>query len=90
MAVRIPSLCEACGPCVQGFTWACVCVRCRNFPTYANHDQFEGLVFVDKHTQPSSDPCLNSLMHQCVRGGCVLRRGSRLRVGAWLLMRVCV
>ncbi len=36
----------------------------RNFPTYANHDQFDGLVFVDKHTQPSSDPCLNNLLHK--------------------------
>ena len=35
----------------------------RNFPTYENHDLFESLVFVDKHTQPSHDPCLNSLMH---------------------------
>jgi hypothetical protein len=40
-------------------------VRARsNFPTYPNHDQFEGLVFVDKHTQPSGDSCLNSLLHQ--------------------------
>ena len=39
-------------------------VYCRNFPTYTNHDQFDSLVFVDKHTQPSSDPCLNSLLHE--------------------------
>ena len=25
---------------------------------------FTGLVFVDKHTQPSSDPCLNTLLHK--------------------------
>lgn len=36
----------------------------RNYPTYANHDQFDSLLFVDKHTQPSSDPCLNSLLHK--------------------------
>ena len=36
----------------------------KNFPTYRNHDQFDSLVFVDKHVQPSKDPCLNSLMHK--------------------------
>jgi hypothetical protein len=35
-----------------------------NFPSYPNHDLFEGLVFIDKHTQPSSDPCLNTLLHK--------------------------
>lgn len=34
----------------------------RNYPTYPNHDQFQSLVFVDKHTQPSSDPCFNTLL----------------------------
>ena len=36
----------------------------RNFPSYENHDLFESLVFVDKHTQPSADPCLNNLLHK--------------------------
>lgn len=36
----------------------------RNFPIYNNHDRFESLVFVDKHVQPSENPCLNSLLHE--------------------------
>ena len=40
------------------------CVVLSNFPSYPNHDLFEGLVFIDKHTQPSSDPCLNTLLHK--------------------------
>lgn len=35
----------------------------RNFPVYENHDRFDDLVFVDKHVQPSHDPCLNNLLH---------------------------
>lgn len=35
----------------------------RNFPAYPNHDLFPGLVFVNKHVQPSSDPCMNDVMH---------------------------
>ncbi|KJE94290.1 hypothetical protein CAOG_04958 [Capsaspora owczarzaki ATCC 30864] len=33
-----------------------------NYPTYANHPLMEGLVFVDKHVQPSNDPCMTSLV----------------------------
>jgi len=34
-----------------------------DFPAYPPaHDLFNGLVFVDKHTQPSEDPCLNDLL----------------------------
>ena len=40
------------------------CATSSNYPTYANHDHFDSLVFVDKHTQPSNDPCFNSLLHK--------------------------
>ena len=33
-----------------------------NFPFYANHPHMEGLVWVDKHTQPSQDPCMTQLL----------------------------
>ena len=36
----------------------------RNFPAYPPaHDLFDGLVFINKHVQPSSEPCMNDLMH---------------------------
>ena len=35
----------------------------RNFPTYAAHDRFAQLVFINKHVQPSGEPCMNDLMH---------------------------
>ncbi len=36
----------------------------RNYPAYPPaHDLFPGLVFIDKHVQPSHDQCLNNLMH---------------------------
>jgi hypothetical protein len=35
-----------------------------NFPTYPNHDRFKDLVFVDKHVQPDSNPCMNNIMHE--------------------------
>jgi hypothetical protein len=36
----------------------------RNFPAYPPaHDLFESLVFINKHVQPSSEPCMNDLMH---------------------------
>jgi hypothetical protein len=35
-----------------------------NFPAYKNHPRMPGLVFIDKHTQPSEDPCMGSLMQQ--------------------------
>ncbi|CAE7857396.1 dcd1A [Symbiodinium sp. KB8] len=35
----------------------------RNFPAYPPyHDLYKGVVFVDKHTQPSHNDCLNSLI----------------------------
>ena len=36
----------------------------QNFPVYPPaHDRFKGLVFINKHVQPSSEPCMNDLMH---------------------------
>ena len=35
----------------------------RNFPAYHNHDKFENLVFINKHVQPSDEPCMNDLLH---------------------------
>jgi isopenicillin-N N-acyltransferase-like protein len=35
----------------------------KNFPAYPNHDLFTNLVFINKHVQPSNDPCMNDLMH---------------------------
>jgi len=36
----------------------------RNFPAYPPaHDLFKQLVFINKHVQPSSEPCMNDLMH---------------------------
>lgn len=35
----------------------------RNYPAYPNHDLFVNAIFVNKHVQPSQDPCLNDLMH---------------------------
>jgi hypothetical protein len=34
-----------------------------NFPAYPNHDLFKNLVFINKHVQPSSEPCMNDLLH---------------------------
>ena len=34
-----------------------------NFPAYPNHDLFRNLVFINKHVQPSSEPCMNDLLH---------------------------
>jgi isopenicillin-N N-acyltransferase like protein len=34
-----------------------------NFPAYASHDRFPNAMFVNKHVQPSSEPCMNELMH---------------------------
>lgn len=33
-------------------------------PTPAQHPLFPGLVYIDKHTQPSDDPCMGNLMTQ--------------------------
>lgn len=30
-----------------------------NFPSYPNHDLYKDLLFVNKHVQPSSEPCMN-------------------------------
>lgn len=35
-----------------------------NFPSYPPaHDLFKDLLFINKHVQPSSEPCMNDLMH---------------------------
>ncbi len=31
--------------------------------TYPNHDRFDSLLFINKHVQPSDEPCMNDLMH---------------------------
>jgi len=36
----------------------------RNFPVYQAHPKFDGLVYVDKHMQPSHDPCLSQLLQK--------------------------
>lgn len=37
----------------------------QNFPAYPPvHPQLDGVVFVDKHVQPSQHPCLGSLMQK--------------------------
>ena len=33
-----------------------------NSPTWPDHPSFQGLVYIDKHVQPSSDPCMPSLL----------------------------
>jgi len=33
-----------------------------NGPTYPNHDRAKGLVFINKHVQPSSEPCMNDAL----------------------------
>jgi len=33
-----------------------------NFPLYSGHPKFKGLVYIDKHPQPSTNPCLGSLL----------------------------
>lgn len=35
-----------------------------NYPSYAAHPKLQGLVYVDKHTQPSDDPCMGGLMQR--------------------------
>lgn len=35
-----------------------------NSPTWNDHPNFEGLVYIDKHVQPSSDPCMPSLLEK--------------------------
>lgn len=35
-----------------------------NQPTYADHPHFEGLVYWDKHKQPTHDPCLPALLQK--------------------------
>jgi hypothetical protein len=36
----------------------------RNYPAYPNHPLMPGLVWVDKHVQPSNDPCMTNLLKQ--------------------------
>eukprot|EP01121_Diplochlamys_sp_Union-15-3_P022779 TRINITY_DN979_c0_g1_i2.p1 TRINITY_DN979_c0_g1~~TRINITY_DN979_c0_g1_i2.p1 ORF type:complete len:363 (+),score=59.70 TRINITY_DN979_c0_g1_i2:98-1186(+) len=33
-----------------------------NYPEYENHPRMNGVVYVDKHVQPSKNPCLSSLL----------------------------
>lgn len=35
----------------------------KNFRPYLNHDRFDSLLFINKHVQPSSEPCMNDLIH---------------------------
>ena len=32
-------------------------------PCSPNHDLFKNLVFINKHVQPSGEPCMNDLLH---------------------------
>lgn len=34
----------------------------QDYPLYKNHPRMNGLVYIDKHFQPSSDPCLGSAL----------------------------
>ena len=34
-----------------------------NYPNYTNHDKYENLVFINKHVQPSDEPCMNDCLH---------------------------
>eukprot|EP01130_Rhizamoeba_saxonica_P002004 TRINITY_DN11815_c0_g1_i1.p1 TRINITY_DN11815_c0_g1~~TRINITY_DN11815_c0_g1_i1.p1 ORF type:complete len:425 (-),score=97.09 TRINITY_DN11815_c0_g1_i1:25-1299(-) len=36
----------------------------RNFPEYKEHPRMKGLVYVDKHTQPSHNDCLSSILEE--------------------------
>lgn len=34
-----------------------------NFVPYQNHDHFNDLLFINKHVQPSTEPCMNDVFH---------------------------
>jgi hypothetical protein len=34
----------------------------RNFVPYANHDAYKDLLFINKHVQPSDEPCMNDIV----------------------------
>merc|ERR1712137_148908 len=36
----------------------------RNFPVWEDHPSYDDVVYIDKHKQPSSDPCLGSLISE--------------------------
>lgn len=36
----------------------------KNYPAYPNHPLMPGLVWIDKHVQPSQDPCMTNLLKQ--------------------------
>jgi hypothetical protein len=36
----------------------------KNFPVYPDHPKMEGLVYLDKHPQPSEHVCFSSLLQQ--------------------------
>ena len=40
----------------------------RNFANYTNHDSFKDLLFINKHVQPSDEPCMNDLVHAAYGG----------------------
>jgi hypothetical protein len=33
-----------------------------NFPNYTNHDKYKNLLFINKHVQPSDEPCMNDCL----------------------------
>jgi len=35
-----------------------------SFPTYSAHPYIEDVIYVDKHVQPSSDPCLGNILNE--------------------------
>eukprot|EP01125_Pyxidicula_operculata_P021953 TRINITY_DN878_c0_g1_i1.p1 TRINITY_DN878_c0_g1~~TRINITY_DN878_c0_g1_i1.p1 ORF type:complete len:425 (+),score=84.40 TRINITY_DN878_c0_g1_i1:435-1709(+) len=35
-----------------------------NYPVYPNHPRYQNVVYIDKHTQPSQNPCLSSLIQK--------------------------
>lgn len=36
----------------------------RNFPEWDDHPSIDNVVYIDKHKQPSTDPCLGSLLEK--------------------------
>ena len=36
----------------------------RNFPEWSDHPSMSSVVYIDKHKQPSTDPCLGSLLEK--------------------------
>jgi isopenicillin-N N-acyltransferase like protein len=38
-------------------------INTRNFVPYTNHDAFVDLLYTNKHVQPSTEPCMNDVLH---------------------------